>query len=85
MELLTPVIKAYTKEDIRYLLRNPHTDLSTRRCKHTGEVVKPISNTCLKQNLIQHLDTLRIASEKDYNHIRYFTPSQVQFIFEILL
>ena len=80
-----PPIRAYSKADIRYLLRNPEINLHTRKCNRTGDQVIPMTRDTLKRELIKHLPELGIESEAQYDSIRIFSPSQVNFIFEKLM
>lgn len=84
MALILPPIKAYSKTDICYLLRDPECNLHSRTGKD-GEPVTPIKLDSLKKNLKKHLSMLRINNEKEYDSIRIFTPTQVDIIFSLLL
>jgi len=84
MPLIIPTIKAYSKTDICYLLRDPECNLHSRTGKD-GLPVIPIKLDSLKKNLKKHFKVLRIDSEKEYDSIRIFTPTQVDIIFSLLL
>jgi len=79
-----PPIKAYNKLEIRLLLKDPTVNLSTLK-NNQGQIVVPISNRSLKENLIKYLKELDIESEELYNSTRLFFPQQVAFIFNKFL
>jgi len=84
MALILPPIKAYSKTDICYLLRDPECNLFNKTAKD-GSPVTPMDLKCLKDNLKKHLAVLQIASEDEYDSIRIFRPTQVDSIFSLLL
>lgn len=84
MPYTLPPIKAYNKLEIRLLLKDPTVNLSTLK-NNQGQIVVPISNRSLKENLIKYLKELDIESEELYNSTRLFFPQQVAFIFNKFL
>ena len=79
-----PPIKAYTKYELRLILKDPAVNLTTQK-NDQGQIVVPISNRSLKENLIKYLKELDIESEELYNSTRLFFPQQVAFIFNKFL
>ena len=84
MMVTHPPIKAYTKYELRLILKDPAVNLTTQK-NDQGQIVVPISNRSLKENLIKYLKELDIESEELYNSTRLFFPQQVAFIFNKFL
>lgn len=79
---MTPPIKCYNKNSLRYLLKNPNVNMLTKKDKETGEVVVPYDYKTLEEKISPYLKELRIVC---YKKVSIFTPSQVRLIFELML
>ena len=79
-----PPIKAYTKYELRLILKDPAVNLTTQK-NDQGQIVIPIHCKTLKENLIKYLKELDIESVQLYDATRLFFPQQVSFIFSKFL
>lgn len=79
-----PPIKAYTKYELRLILKDPAVNLTTQK-NDQGQIVVPIHSKTLKENLTKYLKELNIESEQLYDATRLFYPQQVAFIFNKFL